>query len=242
MVMWRLRQVVTAIAVPFLAFVLAGADGNGCGSDGEGDTEPMPPTQMPPPPSLCPTYNAGISPPGPPQHLYGQPGSIVVQEMSNIGAFWNSSTQAIVYGPDQPNVANNALSEQDGYIYYDPAFLQMFDQETFSFAPSQMILAHEFGHQIQFFYQTFRGDIINDELGADCYSGYFISWLMCNKAVNQGDLQAAFVSMCQLGNSGDSIPWWAPGAHGNCQQRTTAFSRGLQTYAARTPPLNACTF
>jgi predicted metalloprotease len=161
--------------------------------------------------------------------------------MSNINAFWAARTQALVYGPDQPTLMGNAVSEQDGYIYYDPGFVAMLDAQTYSYAPSQMVFAHEFGHQIQFSYGTFHNDNLQDELGADCYAGFFVAWLACNHAISNSDIMNDFSTMCTAGSTDPGLPWWATGAHGNCQQRTSAFAQGARAYATGLPPLNGCT-
>jgi hypothetical protein len=208
------------------------SSGPGSGSGGSNGGSNLP---------ACRTFQAMIVPPPAPAHLYLPPGPIVVQEMSNVDLFWGSRTQAVVYGPDQPSVMGNALSEPDGYIYYDPNFIAMLDARTFSYAPSQMVFAHEFGHQIQFVYGTFHNDNLQDELGADCYAGYLVAWLACRKAISDADVMNDFQTMCALGSSDPGLPWWASGAHGNCQQRTSAFASGVQAYSAGLPPLNGCT-
>jgi hypothetical protein len=190
--------------------------------------------------STCPTFATGIRPLAPSPYLCGQPGPIVVSEMSYINQFWGSNVAACVFGADQPGVQGNAVSYgRLGYIYFDPQLLAALDTAGMSFAPSGMVLAHEIGHEIQGWSSTAGQLSITRELGADCYAGYFLGWLGCLMQLNIQDYIAAFNSACSLGTN---LPWYAPGNHGTCSMRVQAVQQGIQAYGARVPPLTACTF
>src|SRR5262249_52416024 len=119
-------------------------------------------------------------------------------------------------------------------------FLEKFDSKAFSYAPSQMIIAHEVGHELQFAYDTYQPGITS-ELGADCLAGFFVGWLACNMSLSDQDVMAQFDTMCEGGDDA-SVPWWSPQAHGSCQQRTDAFARGTRAYAMDVQPLDTCTY
>lgn len=195
--------------------------------------------------TTCSTRPAGVRAPGAPTFSSTPAGPVVVAEMGKLNEFWESDIGAVVHGPDLPSARGNAISVPDGYIYFDPSFLMALDSSAYSFAPSQMVLAHEFGHQIQFQYRTYAGgpagSTIFDELGADCYAGYFIGWLMCTRALSASDLQATFTSICSIATATPPTPWWAANAHGTCSERTTMFRRGIDAYVGGFAPLTACT-
>ena len=192
--------------------------------------------QAPDSAAQCMTHAARIFPSRGPGYPGYPPSTLVAREMSAIDAFWGSGVRAA----PTPQLHMNAASPAGGYIYYDPEFLAQADEEQTAVSPSLMILAHEFGHQIQFAYGTRTGGIL-DELGADCYSGYFFGFLVCKDLTSSHDIAAAFREMCELGNQGASVPWWAPDAHGDCCQRSVAFLAGMRAYLNGANPLPACT-
>ena len=176
---------------------------------------------------------------GPSQFICNQPGSLQLIESSDVNQFWNSGVVYCIAGPDLPQAQGNAISFMGtGYVYFDPSFLAQLDGAGMSFAPSVMVLAHEFGHEIQGRAGTRSPVDIQNELGADCYAGYFLGWLGCTNRLNMNDVVAVFGTACR---GGSNLPWWAPQAHGTCEQRQAALQHGIEAFNARTPPINACT-
>jgi len=162
--------------------------------------------------------------------------------MGDINTFWQSNAIACSCSFDAPpTCVHNAFATQNGpgYIYYDPSLLNTFAAQSGSLLPPAYVLAHEFGHDIQFEYGLSSPVSILNELGADCYSGYFIGNLICQNRTNQNDIQQTIMQTC---SGGDAVgtPWWNPSAHGSCQQRVTAVLRGIAANQAGIPPNTVC--
>lgn len=179
-----------------------------------------------------------IFPTGRSPYQCGRPDAQTSAGMHDVNTFWNSGVVACAHGPDQPEVQGNAVSYGGlGYVYFDPRFLASLGKT--SALPPVMVLAHEMGHEIQGRFRTRSGVSIRDELGADCYSGYFLGWLACNGHVSMADVQSTFAGTCA---AGQNLPWWTPGNHGTCQQRVQALQRGILAFQNGVAPINACTF
>ncbi|MCC6875161.1 MAG: hypothetical protein IT378_12710 [Sandaracinaceae bacterium] len=160
--------------------------------------------------------------------------------MADVNQFFGNGVVACAYGIDQPFVMGNAVSYGGtGYVYYDPAFLHGMTSATGSMLPAAMVLAHETGHEIQGLSSTGGSLSIARELGADCYSGYFLGYVVCQGRANMFDVMAAFDSACRAGTN---LPWWDPRAHGTCDQRVAAVQQGVAAYRAGASPLAACVF
>lgn len=89
------------------------------------------------------------------------------------------------------------------------------------------IIAHEWGHlvQTQLGLSNGKSFSIQNELGADCFSGAYTKYAEATGKLEEGDMEEAGVG---LFNSGDArgTPWFAPGAHGKPMQRINAFLSG----------------
>ncbi len=165
--------------------------------------------------------------------------------MTDLNTMWTSTLQACACGPDLPICANNALSLSfsqggRGYVYYDRAALEMFLRFGSLLAPAWFI-GHEVGHNIQQAFNASPPVMQNRELGADCYSGYFIGWLRCNGRVNPTDIMATLAAACSFGD-GTGYPWFDVNTHGTCVQRQQAILLGMNAFDRNIPPINACTF
>ena len=86
---------------------------------------------------LCEIFDASIGPDAAPTHAGHAPDRVITQEIGNLNRFWASHVVAFAYGADLPEAMHNAVASPDGYIYYDPGFLEMYDAKQFSYAPSQ---------------------------------------------------------------------------------------------------------
>ena len=65
------------------------------------------------------------------------------------------------------------------------------------------------------------------ELHADCQAGMFAAVEERDGLLDVGDVCEAFRGLCAAGDPFES-PWFQPGAHGTCEQRTQAFETGYQ--------------
>lgn len=185
----------------------------------------------------CPVAPLGI-PFTPPLPLYcGPAGEIPATAMARVNEFWQSGVVACDC-VGQSACANNAISLwQYGAVWYDPAVLYSWDVAGGSLLPSNFVLAHEFGHEIQGHAWGTRMPNINLELGADCFGGYFLGYLGCRGEADMASIMGVFLSTCR---HNVSLPWWDPRSHGTCEERVAATQRGIDAYFSRADPLVAC--
>lgn len=128
-----------------------------------------------------------------------------------------------------PTVLNNAFYCPPSHgIYYDYNFLLDQMQSDGDFAPVT-ILAHEWGHLVQNNLGEDRRAqyTIELELQADCFAGAWAAHAGEEGLLEEGDLDEGAAS---LFNAGDDrgLPWFAEGAHGQPQQRLSAYKIGLE--------------
>ena len=169
----------------------------------------------------------------------------MAQFMTDINRLWTSSERACPCNSDAYSYggcANNAFvtSASPGYAFYDTNFINsVIAADGNRPIGGAIVMAHETGHNIQL---QFGGEYqipVNRELAADCFAGYFLGMVECDGQANMQDSMAAFSQSCANGDPAGE-PWYAPGAHGSCQQRETAIQTGYAGYQAKQPPLNAC--
>ena len=186
---------------------------------------------------FCPAVLAGITADPVPQRICLPPDPVAEGIMADVNQFWGSATQLCQCGPDSAGDCEfNAFSLfETGYIYYDPAVLNHFTDGG-SLLPAYWILAHEFGHEIQGHF-AFSEIELARELGADCYSGYFLGSLSCRGGVTEADLMQTLEGACE---GGDGIGWLDLDSHGTCQQRVESVLAGIRAYLAGAPALESC--
>lgn len=87
------------------------------------------------------------------------------------------------------------------------------------------VLAHEWGHAVQYQAKMLNKLPIMNELQADCLSGAFARYATEKGVLEEGDTkEAAFA----FAIGGDNAPWYAPQAHGDSRMRVERFSLGFQ--------------
>lgn len=131
----------------------------------------------------------------------------------------------------------------DATIYLSPAFLAEQHREVGDYAPIT-VLAHEWGHHIQFLTKTPNPGGNTFELQADCLAGVYTADAEKHGVLDPGDISEAVTISKNFGDA-LGLPQDAPGAHGINDDRITAFMRGylngladcdLQLRAGPSPP------
>ncbi|MEJ3750469.1 neutral zinc metallopeptidase [Actinomycetes bacterium KLBMP 9797] len=129
----------------------------------------------------------------------------------------------------QPVPRNNAVYCPAGdFIAYDvnwavAAFRQIGDAFIF------YLLGHEYAHGIQVRLGIEYRLTIQQELQADCMAGAYMGDSIKSGALElaDGDIEELEQGLLAVGDD-PSVPWFAPGAHGTPEQRTTAFFDGYE--------------
>jgi predicted metalloprotease len=125
--------------------------------------------------------------------------------------------------------ANNAVYCPAGdFIAYDvdwavEAFRQIGDAFLF------YLLGHEYAHGVQVRLGIDYRYTIQQELQADCMAGAYMgdSVKAGSLTMDEGDLEELSNGLLAVADDPDQ-PWFAPGAHGNAEQRTEAFNNGFE--------------
>jgi len=177
----------------------------------------------------------------------GVPGSLTVNIIQQINAFWQSQMSACACDDpiqsQQIMCTNNAevLSQTPGWIYYDRNILNWLTQQA-NGDPigAAWFLSHEAGHNLQIFNNLPASSPKARELEADCLSGYFLAWLQCTKQATQMDINAVLGAICAAGDP-IATPWFAS-SHGTCPERVQQVTRGYQSYQQSVRPSVACVF
>lgn len=188
------------------------------------------------------TFAANIAPLAAAPYQCGPRGPSTESVMLDLNFFWQSRAIACSCLNDSlaSGCANNAVVYGNGfgYIFYDPNLLNSADASG-SRLPADMIMAHEFGHNVQLALQFPHTFAISRELQADCLAGFYIGSRIQRQTVTEVDVTRAFQLACTNGDSSDT-PWWAPSAHGSCQQRVNAVQTGIGGFLAGVLPGQAC--
>jgi hypothetical protein len=172
----------------------------------------------------------------------GSKGNEVSGELVGV---WNTQPSYVCGYPSAapPNTGcgfsppNNAVyCPLDGGISLDFDMLNALDLQ-FGNLGSIVVFAHEWGHLNQHALGLLaNGPSVFHELHADCQAGLFTAALELSGNTNANRLAGAFASICQFGDPA-GYPWFAPGAHGTCQQRTAAFQAGYEAGKANASTL-----
>lgn len=187
------------------------------------------------------TFPAHVSPSSAPPLTCGPIGQATVDVMKDLNYFWQSSAVACSCQFDAPTCQGNAmvLDNGYGYIYFDANLLDSTYFSTGSRLPSDMVVAHEFGHNIQLALNLPASLNKFRELQADCLAGFYVGSRVKRQLVNQYDLVQAFGAACGFGDSA-STPWWGQDAHGTCSERVAAVQAGIQGFLSGLLPGQAC--
>lgn len=127
-------------------------------------------------------------------------------------------------GPTTPG--NAMYCSIDLGISLDFDWLNSLDAQ-FGGLASVVVFAHEWGHRNQHVLGVLNGSNIFTELHADCQAGLYTAAAELSGMVDGSQLLQAFNSLCSVGDPAGT-PWFAPGAHGSCQQRVEAFQAGYE--------------
>lgn len=124
-------------------------------------------------------------------------------------------------GRAQPD--NAFFCALDSSLYFDLGFLDR-ELSRGDFAPV-VIVAHEWGHHIQFT-MGWRDPLpIRHELQADCFAGAFALHADRQGFLDENDSEVAMTSLFRSGRT--DVPWLAPGSHGSGGNRIDAFMWGF---------------
>jgi predicted metalloprotease len=155
-----------------------------------------------------------------------------------LDTFWAQqfADRGLTYSsPRVKEVSGPGMEFCDGFdVYYTPAgFCASNDTITYSDAFGTAddlswlpIIAHEWGHHIQYLIDTGVTSVPEAEHQADCFAGAFIDY-----AQQSGDINPVIGTLSlQLTQAAGDIWWLAPGEpmeHGNGAERAIYFAQGL---------------
>ncbi|HEY0738574.1 MAG TPA: neutral zinc metallopeptidase [Herpetosiphonaceae bacterium] len=135
-------------------------------------------------------------------------------------------------GPSMPG--NAFYCKLDNSIYYDLDLLEaILATGEFGDFGVVTVLAHEWGHQIQS--QLADENVpslpMGVELQADCFAGSYGRYIADGKSkllrLDEGDLEEGSSMLYALG---DDLPWFDAQAHGNPEQRASAYLGGIYDF------------
>lgn len=184
----------------------------------------------------CPSIEAGIGVSSPQQFACGPVSARSMAEMADINRFWESASALCACGPDQPD-CSNATAMTGGWIYASNDFLEGL-RASGSNMPTQYVLAHELGHEIQTLIGVPSITQVK-ELQADCFAGYYLGSLACRGLARISDVQTTLATACLIAD-GTGDPVGDLETHGTCAQRTSMVTRGMRGYLAGTSALVTC--
>lgn len=172
----------------------------------------------------CTKYNFNIAPNNFPITSCGTPGPLTVDVMNKMNDFWGSGVEAC----SVPGINNGLVQDLDpARIYYDPLLLGSWAAYYNTPLPSNIFLAHEYGHAIQ------NGLLLTNpykELQADCLAGYYMGFESCEGNISEADLIATYTNFCSIGDTATSTVWWDTSVHGTCAQRISNIQQGFNGY------------
>ncbi|WP_445457978.1 metalloprotease [Flavobacterium sp. HNIBRBA15423] len=155
--------------------------------------------------------------------------SLIVSQNSAIKTFWRGSsgstpTFRFVRDLSNPNSTFNAISYSNGKIYFGEAIFKWAYNRDSSNLINVMILAHEYGHQLQYIYglpsrneSTARAA----ELEADGMAGYYLRRGYGKSTFSS--IATAYEAAYAIGDYNTS----SPGHHGTPAQRKSAVRLGF---------------
>jgi predicted metalloprotease len=129
----------------------------------------------------------------------------------------------------EPIPKNNAVYCSAGdFIAYDVNFaVTAFSRVGDAFL--YYLLGHEYAHGIQVRLGIQYSYTIQQELQADCMAGAYIGDSVKAGAltIEEGDIDEFREGLLAVGDD-ESVPWFAPGAHGTAEQRADSFFGGYE--------------
>ncbi|VXB55068.1 Metalloprotease [Flavobacterium sp. 9AF] len=167
--------------------------------------------------------------------------SLITSQNSAIASFWGRSAPTFRYVRDLSNPSStfNAISYSNGKIYFGEAIYKWAYNRDTSNLINVMILAHEYGHQLQYAYglpsrqeSTARAA----ELEADGFAGYYL---------RRGYGKSTFASIATAYDAAYAIGDYSTtsaGHHGTPPQRKSAVRLGFLLADPGNSKLSASSF
>lgn len=148
-------------------------------------------------------------------------------QMTNIAAYWKRTKPTLRFVSDAANQSStyNAISYSTGKIYYGYAIFADAKSKGGNIV-NVMILAHEYGHQLQYAYSlpsVNESTARPNELEADGFAGYY---LRRPTGYNQSSF-AAIASAYEFAQSIGDYNTTSAGHHGTPPQRRSAVRLGF---------------
>jgi uncharacterized protein len=153
--------------------------------------------------------------------------SFMRSQNSKIAAVWGRPSVALsfVKDPRNPNSTFNAISYSNGKIYYGEAIYRAAKSKNANNIANAMILAHEFGHQLQYTFglpSVQENTVRSGELEADAMAGYYLGRPY---GFNAGSFPAIAAAYEFAASIGDNL-FNNPNHHGTAPQRRSAVRLG----------------
>lgn len=170
--------------------------------------------------------------------------SLIVSQNTAIKTFWRGSSAAaptfrFVRDLSNPSSTFNAISYSTGKIYFGEAIFKWAYDRDNSNLINVMILAHEYGHQLQYAYglpSVSESTARPNELEADGFSGYYL---------RRGYGKSTFAAIATAYDAAYAIGDYqttSPGHHGTPPQRKSAVRLGFLLADPANAKLSASSF
>ena len=167
--------------------------------------------------------------------------SLLATQNSSIASFWGKSAPTFRFVRDltTPGSTFNAISYGNGKIYFGEAIFKWAYNKDSSNLINVMILAHEYGHQLQYIFSlpsVTESTVRPNELEADGFSGYYL---------RRGYGKSTFASIATAYDAAFAIGdnnVTSPGHHGTPAQRRSAVRLGFLLADPANAKLSAASF
>ena len=167
--------------------------------------------------------------------------SLMTTQNSTIASFWGRSAPTFRFVRDltTPGSTFNAISYGNGKIYFGEAIFKWAYLRDSSNLINVMILAHEYGHQLQYIFglpSVSESTARPNELEADGFSGYYL---------RRGYGKSTFASIATAYDAAFAIGdnnTTSPGHHGTPAQRRSAVRLGFLLADPGNAKLSAASF
>ncbi len=167
--------------------------------------------------------------------------SLITSQNTTIASFWGRTAPTFRFVRDltTPSSTFNAISYSTGKIYFGEAIFKWAYNRDSSNLINVMILAHEYGHQLQYAYSlpsVSESTARPNELEADGFSGYYL---------RRGYGKSTFASIATAYDAAFAIGdnnTTSPGHHGTPAQRRSAVRLGFLLADPSIAKLSASSF
>ncbi|PUB26433.1 hypothetical protein C8J95_111117 [Elizabethkingia sp. YR214] len=154
--------------------------------------------------------------------------NFMLSEIKKNASLWGEITPPLkfVYAPRDPEGTYNAASYADGKIYYGYEIYYDAKSKSADNIVNAMILAHEYGHQLQYKYalpSVKEETVRSTDLEADGFAGYYLRKPAGFNKSNFSQIAAAYEFAAAIGDNQIT----SKGHHGTPAQRRTAVRLGF---------------